>query len=57
MKWYKRLIRPFIQFVVVNTHMGNDMEEMDTGSVQSQYLLISAAFDRKEAGPEQRPFA
>jgi len=39
------------------THMGNNVEEMDTGSVQSQYLLISAAFDRKEAGPEQRPFA
>jgi len=41
----------------IGTHVGNDMEEMDTGSVQSQYLLISAAFDRKEAGPEQRPFA
>jgi len=39
------------------THMGNNVKEMDTGSVQSQYLLISAAFDRKEAGPEQRPFA
>jgi hypothetical protein len=37
--------------------MGNNVKEMDTGSVQGQYLLISAAFDCKEAGSEQWPFA
>lgn len=37
--------------------MGNNMKKMDSGSVQSQYLLVSVTFDCEEAGSEKRPFA